>query len=214
MPKYRILSLDGGGIKGIITAIILKRLSGEPGLENWLGKTDLIAGTSTGGLLSLGIAHELSLDELISLYRDKAEEIFDDSWIDNVIDLGKISGADYDLTNLTKILKNILGETKLSELNKRVLITTFDLDNEADTETKRTWKPKLFHNLPGTDSDGEQLAYKVGLYTSAAPTYFPSIDGYMMGVYSQAIPRCARLRKRLIKETMNIAIYLMLFCSH
>ncbi|MCI0450735.1 MAG: patatin-like phospholipase family protein [Chlorobi bacterium] len=169
MPKYRILSLDGGGIKGIITAIILKRLSGEPGLEDWLSKADLITGTSTGGLIALGLAKGLALDEIIALYRNKGEEIFDDSWIDNVIDLGKISGADYDITNLTKILRNIFGETKLSELSRRVLITTFDLDNNESSDSKRTWKPKLFHNFPGSDSDGEQPAYKVGLYTSAAP---------------------------------------------
>ncbi len=59
MAKYRILSLDGGGIRGIITAIILQRLNAETGLAGWLDLADLIAGTSTGGLLSLGLAKGL-----------------------------------------------------------------------------------------------------------------------------------------------------------
>ena len=50
---YRVLSLDGGGIRGLITVILMQRLSKEPGLTDWLAPVDLIAGTSTGGLLAL-----------------------------------------------------------------------------------------------------------------------------------------------------------------
>jgi patatin-like phospholipase/acyl hydrolase len=67
------------------------------------------------------------------------------------------------------------------DLNKRVFIPAFDLDNENPDASRRSWSPKFYHNFPGEDSDGEQLAYKVALYTSAAPTYFPSVDGYIDG---------------------------------
>jgi len=88
-------------------------------------------------------------------------------------------------------LKRVFGETSLAELSKRVLITTFDLDNEQPA-AKRTWKPKLFHNFPGEDTDGAALAYKVGLYTSAAPTYFPTVDGYIDGgVFAPNPSMCA-----------------------
>ena len=57
---------------------------------------------------------------------------------------------------------------------------------------KRSWKPKIFHNFPGNDSDGGELAYKVGLYTSAAPTYFPTVDGYVDGgVFANNPSMCA-----------------------
>jgi patatin-like phospholipase/acyl hydrolase len=50
----------------------------------------------------------------------------------------------------------------------------------------------LFHNIPGRDNDDEQLAYKVALYTSAAPTYFPSVDGYVDGgVFANNPSMCA-----------------------
>jgi len=52
----------------------------------------------------------------------------------------------------------------------------------APTCPAQPWRSrKFFNNFPGEDSDGEQLAYKVALYTSAAPTYFPLVDGYIDG---------------------------------
>ncbi len=192
MAKYRILSLDGGGIRGIVTAIIMERINSEEGLEGWIDPVDLIAGASTGGLLALALAQGLDIQQIRNLYEEKGDEIFDDSWLDDLVDIGKIAGADYDIKNLEKELKSIFGQTTLSKLKKRVLITAFDLDNEADAPMKRSWKPKLFHNFTGSDSDGKELVYKVGLYTAAAPTYFPSVDGYIDGgVYATNPSMCA-----------------------
>jgi uncharacterized protein len=193
MAKYRVLSLDGGGIRGLITAILLQRLSGEAGLENWLDQIDLIAGTSTGGLLALAIAKGLDLQVIIDLYEKKGAAIFDDSWLDDLMDLGTMIGAQYDNKNLARELTRMLGDTTtLGELQRHVLITSFDLDNGDPDPTKRTWKPKVFHNLPGQSNDDDFLAYKVGLYTSAAPTYFPAVDGYVDGgVYANNPSMCA-----------------------
>src|SRR4029450_9596305 len=95
MAKYRILTLDGDGIRGVITAVLLERLNAEAGLMGWLQQLDLIAGTSTGGLLAPALAHDLDVKEIRELYEQRAQKIFDDSWLDDVIDLGKITGADY-----------------------------------------------------------------------------------------------------------------------
>jgi len=197
MAKYRILSIDGGGIRGIIPAIFLQRLNDHPALEGWLDAVDLIAGTSTGGLIALGIAAGIDLAKIRELYETKGEEIFDDSWVDDLFDLGKVIGADYDNKNLRRELKRLLGNTALKQLKKKVLITAFDLDNGSKDPNKRSWKPKLFHNLPNRESDGEQLAYKVGMYTSAAPTYFPPEDGYIDGgVYAPNPSMCALAQSR------------------
>ena len=190
MPTYRVLSLDGGGIRGLVTAVLLERLVATPGLEKLIGKADLVAGTSTGGLLALGIAHGLSLATLRDLYVTKGETIFDDSWLDDLVDLGKLRGADYHTGPLRRELKRLFGETTLGKLGKKVLIPSFDLDNE-DPEN-RSWKPKVFHNFPGKGSDATEPAWKVGLYTSAAPTYFPSVDGFVDGgVYAGNPSMCA-----------------------
>ncbi len=192
MGKFRILSLDGGGIRGVVTAILLQRLTAQPGLSRWLDSVDLIAGTSTGGLIALGLAHGLSLDEIRSLYEKRGKTIFDDSWLDDLLNLGAIIGSEYDNKALTAELKRLFGNTRLGGLRKHVLVTSFDLDNQSKDPTNRRWKPKLFHNFAGKSTDRAMLAYKVGLYTSAAPTYFPVVDGYVDGgVYANNPSMCA-----------------------
>jgi len=191
MP-YNVLSLDGGGIRGIVSVVLLQRLSEAPGLAGWLDNVHLVAGTSTGGLITLGLAAGKSLADIRRLYVDEGGHIFDDSWLDDLKDVGKLMGADYDIGNLEDVLKRAFGQTSLAELNKRVLVTTFDLDNEDPDPAGRTWKPKLFHNFPGEDTDGPALAYKVGQYTSAAPTYFPTVEGYIDGgVFAPNPSMCA-----------------------
>ena len=190
MAKYRVVSIDGGGIRGLVTTVLLQRIVATPGLENFLDSIDLIAGTSTGGLLALGIAQQLDLSKIRDVYVKQGSKIFDDSWLDDLVDLGKLRGADYDIEPLRHELKKLFGNATLGELNKRVLISAFDLDNED--AGARTWKPKLFHNFPGPDNDGTSRAVDVGLYTSAAPTFFPSVDGYIDGgVYASNPAMCA-----------------------
>lgn len=191
MAHFRILSLDGGGIRGLLSTIILQRLTQVS--PNWLDTVDLIAGTSSGGLIALGLAHQLDLQQIRDLYVHKGAKIFDDSWLDDLIDLGRAVGAEYDDRNLTRELKDLFGDTTtLGQLQKKVLIATFDLDNEAQNPAQRTWKPKLFHNFPGVDSDTGALVYKVGMYTCAAPSYFPSVDGFIDGgVFANNPSMCA-----------------------
>ncbi len=201
---YRVLSLDGGGIRGLITAILMQRLNEQEGLKDWLASVDLIAGTSTGGLLALAIARGLDLQVIRDLYEQKGAEVFDDSWLDDVVDLGALIGAQYDIKNLGRELRRILGSTTLGELSKQVLITAFDLDNEASDPAKRSWKPKLFHNIPGADNDDSWLAYEVGMYTAAAPTYFPTVDGFIDGgVYANNPSMCALAQTQDCRNTLR-----------
>lgn len=192
MAKYRIISIDGGGIRGLVTAILLQKITGTSGLGNFLSKADLIAGTSTGGLLALGIANGMGPKEFRDLYVNKGAKIFDDSWLDDLVDLGKLRGADYSSKNLRSELRSIFHTTRLGDLKKKVLITTFDLDNEDVSPGKRTWKPKLFHNFDGPSNDNQSLVADVGMHTTAAPTYFPSYDGFVDGgVYANNPAMCA-----------------------
>jgi hypothetical protein len=192
MAAFRILSLDGGGIRGLITMILLARLDAEKGLAGWLERADLVAGTSTGGLIALALARGKRLPEIRALYEERSRSIFDDSWLDNVKDLGNIVGAQYRTDRLRGELQALFGAARLRDLKQRVLVPAFDLDNEDPRPDHRRWKPKLFHNFPGTDSDGAMPAWKVGLYTSAAPTYFPTADGYVDGgVFASNPAMCA-----------------------
>ncbi len=190
MGEFRILSLDGGGVRGLVTVIALQRLlEAEPEL---LHDVHLLAGTSTGGLIALGLGAGASLAALRDLYQVQSAEIFDDSWFDDLVDLSKVAGADYDNRNLIRQVRRLLGEKTLRQLSPKVMVTAFDLDNENPDPRKRTWKPKVFHNIPGADSDGSELAWKVGIYTSATPTYFPSYEGFVDGgVFANNPSLCA-----------------------
>jgi len=217
MAIYRILSFDGGGLRGLITARLLQRLNDEPGIAGWLDHVDLIAGTSTGGILALGLASGKSPQDIADLYKNKGPAIFDDSIWDDIRDLGSIIGAEYSNKTLKKELRKIFGDTTLNQLKHRVVIPSFDLDNQAEDTAQRSWKPKIFHNFSGKDCDGSQRATDVALYTSAAPTYFPSVDGYIDGgvfannpsmiAIAQAISRSNRPSERAkLDDTILLSV--------
>ena len=177
---YRILSFDGGGIRGIVTLTILQRL--EQQFPGFVSRAELYAGTSTGGIIALGLAAGKSVQDLLNLYVMNGERIFDDSWIKDVVHLGDIIGAQYSQDNLKSILQNLFDNLTLGQLQKNVLIPSFDLDYvDPASPGQQSWSPKFFHNFPGSDSDGSEKVVDVALDTSAAPTYFPSHNGYIDG---------------------------------
>ena len=178
--SFNILSLDGGGVRGALEAVLLDRIQTE--FPNFIRDLDLIAGVSTGGIQALAIAANKQPPVVREMYEKSAKYIFADSFLDDFRDLWKIAGADYSNKNLHKLLELQFGDMRLRDLDKKVAIVTFDLDNEVKDGSKvRTWKPKIFHNLPGEDSDGDELVVDVALRTSAAPTFFPTYQGYCDG---------------------------------
>jgi hypothetical protein len=193
MAAFNVLSIDGGGIRGVIPVVLLERAAQALGGAAFLDRVGLFAGTSTGGLIALGLASGKGLDELRALYTQSGAKIFEDNPLDNLKDLGKLIGADYGLQGLEDVLRKSLGpNTTLGDLGRRVVVTAFDLDNQHADVGRRSWKPKVFHNFPGPDSDAKVLAYKAGLYTSAAPAYFPTADGYIDGgVFAPNPSMCA-----------------------
>jgi patatin-like phospholipase/acyl hydrolase len=195
MSTYRILSLDGGGIRGYLTALLLERLETEsPG---FLAQFDLIAGTSTGSIIALALAAGRSIGEVRALYACYGRHIFHDSLFDNVKDLGSAIGARYGRKNLQKMLEEQFGETKLRDLKRRVLIASFDLDHpEAKPHLLRMWKAKFFHNFE-EGSDGAERVVDVILRSSAAPFYFPVYQGYVDGFVVANNPAMCALAQAL-----------------
>lgn len=175
---YRILSLDGGGIRGLLTTVMIQRLSAA--VPGWLDKIDCVAGTSTGGILALAIAHGLKPDQLKSLYYDRGHEIFDTSWMREVKELGGLTGAKYDNEKLRKILEQTFGAKKLGDLATRVVIPTFNLSAPVQGGG-RCWAPRFMHNFDHPDNDAGVTMVEAALRTSAAPTYFPTVGSYIDG---------------------------------
>ena len=199
MAAYPILSMDGGGIRGIMTAIILQRL--EKQYPGFLSKIQLFAGTSTGGLLALGLACGMSPAEMRVLYQEFGDIVFTDSTLDDFRDLGRLVGADYSLGPLKLVLTKQFGDRFLDSIPNKVLISSFDLDNEDPSQNKRSWKAKFFHNYPGSDSDGDQKIVDVALRTANAPTYFPIYQGYVDGGVVANNPSVCALAQALNPET-------------
>jgi patatin-like phospholipase/acyl hydrolase len=192
MATYRIVSFDGGGIRGLLTTTVLERL--DAALPGWLDQAQLFAGNSTGGIIALGLASGLSPARLSQLYYDKGPVIFDDSWFDNLRDVGRLTGAQYSNRGLRRVLAETLDPAAtLGDLEKKVLIVTFDLDNQSPEPALRTWKAKFYHNYAGVDSDAGANVVDVAMYTSAAPTYFPSVDGFIDGAVAANNPSMAAL---------------------
>jgi uncharacterized protein len=75
VDTYRIVAFDGRGIRGVYTAVLLRRLSQQ--VPGFLDSAQLLAGTSTGGILALGLAKGMTADELVKLYQDNGAQIFD-----------------------------------------------------------------------------------------------------------------------------------------
>lgn len=179
---YRILSIDGGGVRGILALRLLQRLAAESNRPNFMDQIDLFAGTSTGGIIALGMASGLTPEAGRRLYETMIPFVFADSLWDDLKDIGFAIGAKYSSENRKQSLVSQFGESRLDDLPRKVLISTFDLDNEGQSQDGiRHWKPKFFHNYPGPDSDGDQLVVDVAMRTSAAPIYFPVYQGYIDG---------------------------------
>jgi len=193
--RYRILAFDGGGIRGLCAAVWVRRL--EDKLPGVLDRVDLFAGTSTGAVIALALAAKLQPGELVDLISAQASAVFDDSWLDDLRDFGRLIGAQYDSKNLQKVLSDVFGANRLGDLDKKVVIPAFQLDNRGREGQPRTWKPKFFHNFPGRDSDSGERIVDVALRSCAAPTYFPSYQGYIDGGVVANNPSMAALAQAL-----------------
>jgi len=147
----------------------------------------LIAGTSTGGLIALGLASGLSLSRIKSLYLTQGEVIFHTPLPRWLLYLVNLFVARYDNRRLRDEIAAQFGDQRLGDLQRKVLIAAYDLDGTHGHGRGR-WKAKFFHNLIGRDngpdvpgSDWHALVRDVALYTAAAPVYFPSAGGYVDG---------------------------------
>ena len=77
--SYKIIAFDGGGIRGLVSALLLKEL--DPNGELVKG-TNLFAGTSTGSFLALALADDVPLDTIIEMYQQKGSFIFEEAAMD------------------------------------------------------------------------------------------------------------------------------------
>src|SRR4029077_16510462 len=112
----RILSIDGGGIRGVIPTMVLQAILGKKKAQDAF---HIIAGTSTGGIIASALSkpNPLGLDEILSLYVDHGYEIFDK---DSENRFHAVAGPIYHPDALESQIKPDLGDTYLSQFLRAV----------------------------------------------------------------------------------------------
>jgi patatin-like phospholipase/acyl hydrolase len=168
---FKILSLDGGGIRGIISTMVLREIenaTGRPIHESF----DLIAGTSTGGIMALLLTKpgdngkaQYNCDDIVRLYEVEGKNMFKNSILHSVISLFGAASSKYPGSYIEEVLGRYFGETRLSAALTDLLITSYE------TELRSSYFFKTKH---AAEDDKYDFKMKdVARATSAAPTYFP-----------------------------------------
>lgn len=171
-PKntFKILSVDGGGIKGLYPARILQLIEERYQLKI-ADQFDMICGTSTGGLIALALSIGKPASEIVSLYQNKGQEIFPDpkTKIGKAFQLTKQLGfgGKYKKDALQDSLIDLFGETTLKDASTYLCIPSFNLT---------LGMPRVFKNPHPNGNlfkDANIKMVDAALATSAAPSYLP-----------------------------------------
>jgi hypothetical protein len=175
--KFRILSLDGGGIRGLYSAQILKNIEDTCGVD-FYNDFDLIVGTSTGSILAGAIVQKIDLDKVISLYENEGENIFKKRWFCRYWIVSHLCGlfkSKYSPEPLKEQLKSIFGNITFKDIKKPLLINATDIGNSSQFVFKTT-----FNNQKDADGNNKNLVrdpditlYDAILASSSAPIFFP-----------------------------------------
>jgi predicted acylesterase/phospholipase RssA len=180
--SYRVLALDGGGIRGLIPAEVLKEIETHTG-RRIADMFDLVAGTSTGGLIALGLTKPdangkpaFSASDMCDIYLNQGATIFPHSIFQDVKTLHGLADARYPAGPLEGVLAQHFGDTMLSQALTEVVIPSYDISAPGPYFFKR------FYAKNQTERWDTKMAL-VARATSAAPTYFdpaviPSTDGH------------------------------------
>lgn len=168
----KVLSIDGGGIRGMLPARLLHEF--EKTLKKPISEIfDLIAGTSTGGILALCLTKpdkngkpKYSALDILDLYVKEGKRIFDKSPWRSTMSLGNLVDAKFAIEGIEEVLDIYLGNTKLSEALTSVIIPSYEIEQRM---------PFFFKSRRAKeDPDYDYYMRDVARATSAAPTYFES----------------------------------------
>jgi hypothetical protein len=159
MTKH-VLSIDGGGIFGLIPAMVLAEIEAQTG-KACADLFDLIAGTSTGGIIACGLAARVPASQLVELYRDHGGEIFSRGLGWEVTSGNGLAAPKYSAAVLERYLVQVLGDKMLSDSATHVEVPA----TLCGPHTQPFW----FSSWSGQNFKLRDVARA----TSAAPYYFP-----------------------------------------
>jgi uncharacterized protein len=214
----RVLSLDGGGIRGLISAMLLAEL--EARADRPVSKLfDFVAGTSTGGILALGLTvpgaagqPRYRAADLAQLYIEHGQKIFSRSLWHRVSSIDNLLDERYPSDGIEGVLKEYFGEARLKDTLVPVMVTAYEIERRA---------PFLFRTryARAAPRNGELFDFplwQVARATSAAPTYFQpckiaagASDYYALvdgGVYANNPAMCALAEVKALYPDARVLI--------
>ena len=161
----RVLSIDGGGIRGLIPALVLAEIERRAG-RRVSDLFDLIAGTSTGGIIACAVCapDPMPAEAVAALYEQEGPEIFDRSVWQRIRSAEGLLDEKYDATALDRVLERFLGGKRLAESRPELIVPTYDMSEPG---------PYFFKTSKARERRTEDVPLTVvARSTSAAPTYF------------------------------------------
>lgn len=192
---FRLLSCDGGGIRGYISSALIKKLNDATD-GALLSKVDGFAGTSTGGLIALSLSVDVPIEQVFNIYANDAATIFTENSLfrSNAAQRAALEAQDlrsgpglfecqYVATGLKQVIAKFVQAKTFGEVTgKMVAVNSARLLDDSANPPR--WMPATLNNrnVGGNYTDIQLL--DAALATSAAPTYFPPhlIDG--MGYFA------------------------------
>lgn len=166
--EYKVLSLDGGGVRGIGTLLMLKTIEDITNRKIY-EMFDAVVGTSTGGIIALMLANKKTASEVLELYKEYIPQIFSRSWASSFF-------------NPSGLISNAYSEEPLEELGKvqgldQVLLKNMPIPCGVITTNDASNKPIFLNSLDANNLDdvSDINALTAIRATSAAPTYFPAV---------------------------------------
>ena len=158
----KALAIDGGGIRGLIPALVLAEIERRTG-RRMATMVDVIAGTSTGAIIACALArpNPMAADRIAEVYTVDGPKIFDRSLVKTITSADGYLDELYDDAPLVASLRTHLGDGRLADATTKLLVTAYDLQTRAEL-------------LLRSDSDDVSLV-DAAHASSAAPTYFEPV---------------------------------------
>lgn len=165
--RFRILSLDGGGVRGAYSAAVLADIEESTG-KRVAAHFDLIAGTSTGGIIAIGLGLGLSAKAILEFYRTRGPTIFPSTGVHHRLwaHIRQLFGPKFDADELDRALVAVFGDRLLGESSCRLVIPSYD----AVAGDVHVFKTRHDSRIL---QDHKRRAAEVARATSAAPTFLP-----------------------------------------
>ncbi len=199
----RVLSIDGGGIRGLIPALVLAEIEHRSGKRAY-ELFDLIAGTSTGGILACALCapDALPAEQLVGLYVEEGPNIFDRSLWQRIRSAEGLLDEKYDSADLDRALERFLSDKRLAETRPDLIVPAYNMGDPG---------PYFFKSRKAREEGEDFTLAEVARATSAAPTYFEpfELEGQALvdgGVFAANPAMCAVAEVLRFQPAAEIAL--------